>query len=272
VVLSTSARAQEAGVPASAPAFNKEQDLISLHYDHAPDKDDGQSAAADRTVLQSLFDCQWITEHTVAVSGAYGLNKMQFVPQSDAVMDAVFNNCGGWVAAAKNWDAAVEQVFVRWAKVLNNGGNIWVKEGGQSDLTAAVIHRIKKEMPRVVTTERIHVVQHSKWNEDQTTPDALAYTKKETNYIRISDGNKYLRKEGFDKDFVKAAENNPQLGEAWKAAFQYYNPKKRIDFSDTCELLHMLGIGKISIAEFQHRFLSPKSAATTSPATSNVTQ
>ena len=35
-------------------AFNSKTDLISLHYDHAPDKDDGQSAAADRTVLESV--------------------------------------------------------------------------------------------------------------------------------------------------------------------------------------------------------------------------
>jgi len=36
-------------------SFSPDKDPLSLHYDHTPDKDDGQSAAADRTVLESLF-------------------------------------------------------------------------------------------------------------------------------------------------------------------------------------------------------------------------
>lgn len=52
--------------------FDPQKDLLSLHYDHAPDKDDGHSAAADRTILETLYDCEWIKAHVVAVSGAYG--------------------------------------------------------------------------------------------------------------------------------------------------------------------------------------------------------
>ena len=38
----------------SGPKFNRKTDLISLHYDHAPDKDDGHSAAADRMPAKRL--------------------------------------------------------------------------------------------------------------------------------------------------------------------------------------------------------------------------
>ena len=75
--------------------FNPSRDLISLHYDHAPDRDDGHSAAADRTILESIFGANWIREHVVAVSGAYGKNAGEFNAKSNAVMDAAWNDCGG---------------------------------------------------------------------------------------------------------------------------------------------------------------------------------
>lgn len=92
-----------------------ETDLISLHCDHAPDKDDGQSAAADRTVLESLYGRGWLTTHTVAISGTYGLNRNQFNPASDRVMDVAFNEVGGWISAHRRWDIAVQEVAKRSA-------------------------------------------------------------------------------------------------------------------------------------------------------------
>ena len=89
-----------AGLVAQSPGggkgrtFDPEKDLISLHYDHAPDKDDGHSAAADRSVLESLFGVGWIGRHVVAVSGAYGKNKRGFNPKSDTVMDVAWKDCG----------------------------------------------------------------------------------------------------------------------------------------------------------------------------------
>ena len=66
------AYAQDAKSSKRAAAFNSEKDLISLHYDHAPDKDDGHSAAADRTILETMFGIDWITKHAVPVSGGTG--------------------------------------------------------------------------------------------------------------------------------------------------------------------------------------------------------
>ena len=235
--------------------FNPQKDLLSLHYDHAPDKDDGQSAAADRTILQSLYGKDWITKHVVAVSGAYGKNANDFNPNSDAVMDETWNDCGGWLAAHTSRDDVITELTKRWGKTLEAGGDVWIKEGGQSDITAAVVRRIIEQIPDVDTTARIHTVQHSNWNEDQTAERALSYTRRNTHYTLIRDGNSYLNVPRGNDDFVAAATIHPELGDVWKAAFAYYNPKERIDFSDTCELMYILGLGEMNLNEFREKFL-----------------
>jgi len=247
--------AQEPDAIKSATVFDSGNDLISLHYDHAPDKDDGQSAAADRTILESLYNIEWIERHVIPVSGAYGTNKNAFNPDSDAVMDTAWNDCGGWLSAHNDWDATRDQLTKQWLAVIEVGGNIWVKEGGQSDLTADVVRNIQQQTPNLDTTKNIHVVQHSDWNEKTTTKEALAYTKANTDYVRISDANAYLNIKGGDADFAQAATAHPVFGHIWKAAFAYYPPNNRLDFSDTGELLHILGIGKTDIDVFKEEFL-----------------
>jgi len=237
------------------PEFDTEKDLISLHYDHAPDKDDGQSAAADRTVLQTMFGVDWINKHAVAVSGAYGKNAKSFNPKSDAVMDVCFGECGGWLAGHTNRKEVVDVLTRRWTATIEAGGDVWVKEGGQSDITADVVRQIQERSPKIDTAKRIHVVQHSNWNERQTTDADLAYVKRECNYLRIHDGNRFLNKKGGDNPFEKAATHHKTFGPAWQAAFVYYPPKHRLDFSDTCELMHILGLGELGIDEFRKRFL-----------------
>jgi hypothetical protein len=234
--------------------FNPYKDLISLHYDYAPDKDDGQSAAADRSMLQTLMSQEWIKHHTVAVSGTYGLNKDTFNKQSDNVMDAVWGDVG-WIAANDDWQAAVEALTDKWLKIINNGGNIWIKEGGQSDMTADVIKRIVRTDSNLKIQDRIFVVQHSDWNEEQTTPEALAYVKNMATYIRINDANRYLNIKGGDVVFVKAALAHPNYGKYWKAAFDYYPPTERLDFSDTGELFHILKRGELGVNAFKEHFL-----------------
>ena len=240
---------------AAGKVFSPARDLLSLHYDHAPDKDDGQSAAADRTILQSLHGVDWIKAHVVAVSGAYGKNAGEFDAGSDPVMNAVWNDCGGWLAAHTGRDNVVTELTRRWIEVLVSGGDVWVKEGGQSDITADVVRRIREQRPSLDPQTRVHVVQHSNWNEQQTTDAALDYTRRNTDYIRIRDANTYLNAKGGDKTFVTAALAHPTFGPIWKAAFAYYPPDLRLDFSDTGELMHILGLGEIGFEGFRERFL-----------------
>lgn len=243
------------------PAFDRAKDLLSLHYDHAPDKDDGQSAAADRTVLESLFGADWIREHVAAVSGAYGKNARSFNPKSDAVMDAAWKSCGGWIAAHRHRKRAVAELTRRWALALKTGGDVWVKEGGQSDITADVVKALRDRSPDADASKRVHVVQHAVWNEKQTTEEALAYVKKHTHYTKIKDANSYLNVKGGNQAFVEAAVGHPVFGPVWKAAFAYYDPRERLDFSDTGELLHILGLGEMSIDAFRKRFLEKRGDA-----------
>jgi len=253
-LLVVSCRAAELG-PASARGFDPRVDLVSLHYDHAPDRDDGQSAAADRTLLQCLYGFAWLSRHAIAVSGACGENAALFDPGSDAVMDEVWNACGGWLAGHDDPEGVRAELTRRWLAVLDTGGHVWVKEGGQSDLTADVVERIRARRPALETRDRIHVVQHSRWNEDQTTDAALATVRAHTAYLAIRDANAYLNRKGGDAGFVRAAVGHPELGGCWRAAFAYYPPEVRLDFSDTGELLHIVGLGEIGLDEFRARFL-----------------
>ncbi len=247
------------GQPATR-RFAPATDLISLHYDHAPDKDDGQSAAADRTILQSMYGPEWITTHVVAVSGAYGKNAAEFNPDSDRVMDAVWGagEQGGWLAAHANRSRAIAEAARRWIAALKAGGDVWVKEGGQSDFTAEVVRAIRQQWSELDTRSRIHVVQHSDWNEQQTTEAALAYTRANTHYIRIRDANAYLNVKGGDAAFVTAALGHPVFAPFWKAAFAYYPPQQRLDFSDTGELMHILGLGEMGIDAFRQTYLAAR--------------
>lgn len=239
----------------TARPFQPKIDLLSLHYDHAPDKDDGLSAAADRTLLQSLFGEAWLAGHTVAVSGAYGNNAERFDPESDAVMDAVWTDeAGGWLSAHDDRDGTVTTLEQRWRDTLVAGGDVWVKEGGQSDLTAAVVRRIHGNLPSVRTTRRIHVVQHSNWNEQLSDRDDLAFVQKHTDYQRIPDANRYLKSTGPLDVFVEDATSHPEFGAHWQTALDYFQPKTAVDFSDTGILMHILGLGEMDVEAFQERF------------------
>lgn len=253
IAVAGAAHATEPGEPRN---FDQAKDLLSLHYDHAPDKDDGHSAAADRTILESLYGRDWIKKHVVAVSGAYGKNAKTFNTKSDAVMDAAWNDCGGWLAGHTKREKVVTDLCQQWSVIMGSGGDVWVKEGGQSDITADVVKQILLQNPDLDTTRRIHVVQHSNWNESQTTDASLAYTRKYTDYIRLRDANRFLNIKGGNKEFEEAAKHYPLFGAIWAAAFTYYDPGDRLDFSDTGELMHILGLGEISIDDFRKRFLA----------------
>jgi hypothetical protein len=241
--------------PEGAESFDATTDLISLHYDHAPDRDDGQSAAADRTLLESVYGACWLEQHVVAVSGTYGWMGFAFRTDSDAVMEAAWGNRGGWLDAHRERERAVEELAARWASVLAAGGDVWVKEGGSSDVTAAVVRKLQAERPGIDTRRQIHVVQHGKYNEWLTWLRAMRYTRQETDFRRIPHADPYLSRAGGAPAFEAAAISHPTFGPAWREAFAYYDPRKRLDFSDTGETLYIVGLGEVGIDEFGERFL-----------------
>ncbi len=72
---------------------------------------------------------------------------------------------------------------------------------------------------------------------------------------RIPDANAFLNIASGVAPFEAATKSHPTFGAVWRAAFAYYDPAERLDFSDTCELLSPLDLGRVPIEEFAARFL-----------------
>jgi len=247
--------AQPVAPPTSPPAsavitnnsFNAQRDLIALHFDHAPDRDDAHAAVAALMVRNQLG----LTVNVVA--GTYGEHSRdRYDAGSEAVMSAVWGS--EWLNAHSNFEGAVNTTVNRWAAVLGAGGSVWVAEGGPSDFTAEVVRRLRQRHSEFNTNQRINVVQHSIWNEDHSLASALNYTRANTRYIFIQDGNDPnatadLRFESHNNGaFVSRALSSSYSNE-WAVAFSYLSPSEKLDFSDTVELLYILGIGTNLIAD-----------------------
>jgi CubicO group peptidase (beta-lactamase class C family) len=234
-------------------------DLISVHHDHAADPDDGLAAPAVKTVLGEFGITQ-----VVVVTGAASPLQANYVVASEKVMDATWGK-GKYYNAHKNWGSSVNAVAAKWAAVLNKGKSVWIVEAGPSDFTADVLRRVKK-LTSANTNQMVKVVQHSKWNEDYTTPADLKYVKRQSGYIKIDDGNgdngNADLSQPYSTSFKSKAKNDPKYGPAWKSGFKYYDDRKLkdvIDFSDIVELLYILGVPKskvAGIADFADEYFS----------------
>lgn len=233
--------------------YRNDVDLISLHFDHAPDRDDGHATVADLVVTRHFG----IVPHVV--SGTYGDgNRDRYVSGAEAVMQITWGN--NWLDAHDNWGAAVQFTASVWLNTLNTGGDIYVAEGGQSDFTADVI-RLIIQQSSVITTRRITVIQHSLINEANANQSDLSFVKSNTNYIKIKDGNSENLTADLhqpSKTFTARARAS-YFSDQWNAAFAYLNPRQKLDFSDTVELLYILNIGTDQVAnpdDFADVFIS----------------
>ena len=122
-------------------------------------------------------------------------------------------------------------------------------------------------MPNINTSQRIHVVQHSDWNEEATSPHNLDFVKKNIDYQKIPDGNAVGNgTPGFRSPGYTHWENkimNPKLVEIWQLAIDLsnkYNGKEGrykneaiaaggLDFSDLSEVCWILGLQDIKDSE-----------------------
>ena len=232
---------------ATSGSYDPQRDLIALHFDHAPDRDDGHAAVAALMVTRQLN----LTVQVVA--GTYGLfSSDRYVAASEPLMSIVWGS--QWLNAHRDFNGSVNTVVNRWASVLAAGGSIWVAEGGPSDFTAAVVARLQSLHSEFDTRQRIHLIQHSVWNEDHSSPVALDYVRANTRYVNIDDGNNPnatadLRFESHNNGaFVSRALTSNYANE-WAAAFAYLSPSEKLDFSDVVEMLHILGIGSSQIRD-----------------------
>ncbi|MFK7893739.1 MAG: hypothetical protein AB8B63_23180 [Granulosicoccus sp.] len=215
-------------------------DLLALHYDNCPDPDDGHAAAAGKSVLGTVG-----IENVIVVNGTCGFAiRNRYQPGSEAVMNAIWGSM--WLDSYNQEESAINTAALRWATTLSNGDDVWVAEGGPSDFTARVLQRIGSDYPSV-NRKRIHVVQHSAgtmFNEANTSPNNMAFVKQVADYRTIPNGNRPNNgSAGFNTPsafFVNTALQSRFAAE-WDAAFNYLNPNTKLDFSDTVELLYIIG-------------------------------
>ena len=239
------------------PNFNIETDLLLVQLDSKTDIDDLHTAAGLATLLHHP---DYKDLNYVAIAGTYGIQEGLYVPPNE-LMKLAFNK--NWVDADKEWKASVKMIAKKAQKVIDNGGSVWVAEAGQSDFTADWVMKLVEKNPSLNVKEKIHVVQHSDWNESVTEPTKLKYAQTITDYHKIADGNAVGNgTPGFKSDGKVDWEsklNDEHLTQVWNTAIRLGNQYNGIDgrylnesvaeggldFSDLSEVCYILNLMNI---------------------------
>ena len=251
---STTAPTSDTADPVPAPTidgpFDGSLDLLVLHYDHSH-RDDGHAAVAALEIANSFG----LQPHVVA--GTAPDTYQGFIHDFAPVMEAVWGDA--WFDARADRPTATIGSVERWLETLDAGGRVWVAEGGVSDFTAEVVREIQRQRPDLDTRSAIRIVQHNDHNEGKTAPERLAEVQTETDYVRIDDGNSANETADLNQrsDALVAAALAGGNSARWAAAFDYL-PAAELDFSDTVEVLHILGIEADEVAnpdDFAEHFM-----------------
>ncbi|MEN2281763.1 hypothetical protein AAGF08_06455 [Algoriphagus sp. SE2] len=249
------------------PLFDRNSDLLLVQMDCKTDVDDVHTAAA-LYLLMDHPDFKGI--QFLPVVGTYGIQEGLYVPPNE-LMTLAFGK--KWVDADTDRAKALVQVSKRAKNTLKSGGDVWIAEAGQSDFSALLIRNLQDNLPGVKLSDRVHIVQHSDWNEEVTSEESLAFVKSTIDYHKIPDGNAVgngtpgFRTPGYDQ--WKEEISNPKQKEVWQLAVQIglryngvhgrYNnaavAENGLDFSDLSEVCYILGLGEIKdTSEFFQRF------------------
>ena len=238
-------RAPASGTPTT-------DDLLALHFDSAPDYDDLQAMVAMRHILDEHRELE-----VLAVNGTRSYRGFDIIPGSTELMRSLF---GGGLDTREG--GAIDRVATSWQTVLQGGDRVFLAEAGPSDFTADVLRELQRR--GVGGLDRIIVVQHSNgrgWNEQNTRADNLALVKRLTTYRAIRDGNYTNDTSDFNQrndEFERRALAS-RYADAWRVAFsKVTDQRRRHDFSDTVELMDILGIPKSAapdIGAFARRYI-----------------
>lgn len=212
--------------PFFAQTFNPKTDLLLANFDLKPDEDDVMAAAALATVLKHP-DFENVKYY--AVAGAYGDQNHIFITSGvpDYYNDLFGKENKYWTNAHADWNNSVIRVTDKITPILKSGGKVFVQEAGQSNFTFDVLHAVIKNGITLATLNKnVVIVQHSKYNEKNTTPTELTWLKNNTIYIKVDDGNTddngtpgFRSKDSKWLDLAKST-NNPNIAsrEIWTLA------------------------------------------------------
>lgn len=240
-------------VAATDPVDVQSRDAIWLHHDFGGDPDDFTAIVANRSVADELqLDIAGV------VSGTVGDGRNWKQAGKD-LADSLFNN--SYAADDTN---SVGQVAAQWRATITNGGRVYVAEAGTSDFTADVLRELSD-----LDRSKITVVQHSTAsNEAQTASNDLALVKSVTDYVLVDNGNVggnnsaglMSTNDSVRNEFQEAALQT-QYSSQWQVAFDQQaaspNLADRIDFSDTVELLYIVGDDTTkTISQFQSTYIN----------------
>lgn len=233
--------------------FDREKDLVLLNYDCKTDVDDLHTIAAFGSLIR-ISEFSNIKYH--AVAGTYGIQQGAYVPPNQLLKLAFGEH---WSDADANLNKALDEVYEISLNTLKQGGALWIAESGQSDFSAKLIAEIDK-VDDINTLEKIHVIQHSTWNEEKTATNNLDYVKSHSDYSKIPDGNKENNgSAGYntpDQIEWKKYITNQEIIQIWELAIKladtyngkderYFNPSVAsggLDFSDFSEVNFILNL------------------------------
>jgi len=192
-------------------------DLVALHYDNCPDRDDGHALPAGKAVVERSG-----LSNVIVVNGTCGdNNRNSYQPGSEAVVRAVWGN--------------------QWQDYYN------------------LLQSLDSRYPSL-NLKKIHVIQHaagSGFNEVWSA--RIGVVKRLADYRAIPNGNiggngsaNFNQKSNF---FVGVARQSKYSSE-WNAAFSYLDPNRRLDFSDTVELLYLINdTSTKNVDDFARKYL-----------------
>lgn len=170
-----------------ANTFNDQTDLLVAQFDCKPDPDDIQSIAALGSMLahDSFKDVEYY-----AVAGAYGTQNAKYIDATELFDLAFGTENTDWTDAHNHYTDSVTRIKNKAKAILLAGGKVWVQEAGQSDITRDWVQALLNDGVSATTVKNnVIVVQHSEWNQNNTSSDDLAYIKENTTYEKIADGN-----------------------------------------------------------------------------------
>lgn len=233
--------------------FSPSRDVFIGHFDSKPDVDDLHSIAAVGSLLKHPdFACV----EAVGVAGAYGTQGGDYIASPD-LFDLAFGD--RWLDGHGDREATIAHQADLFVNTLTRGGDVWVMIAGQADIAADALIMAMREQPDLPYKTRLHLIQHSDWNESVTSPEKLALVQAETDYRKIPDGNfpGNGSPDFTDPDAGLWAEilADPDIGPLWTEAKRladahnptaaYVNPAVAaggFDFSDTAELAHVFDL------------------------------